>query len=137
MKSLRIGLAGLVALSPVSAVASGANGTISMRTIVPVVCTLSVSGEGAYIDEDSVALGAVQELCNGANGYAITVSYSPGTLVGARLNLGGDTVTLDGSGTAVVSDVDGAGYRVRALSLDAGENGIDTLGISLDIQYRT
>lgn len=136
MKSLRVGLAGLLALVPISASASGANGTMSLRTIVPLVCTLSVSGEGAFLDADSVALGSVRELCNGANGYAVRVSYSPGTLVGATIRLGADTVVLDGSGTAIVSDVGGAGYRVRPLSLDGGANGIDSLEISLAIQSR-
>jgi hypothetical protein len=94
-------------------------------------------GGGSFIDDDSVVLGSVRELCNGANGYAVTVSYEPGKLVGATLRLGEDAVILDGSGKAVVSNLGGAGYRVRPLSLDAGANGIDSLELSLAIQSRS
>ena len=138
MKSFRIGLAALLAMAPISASALDASGSISLRATVPLVCNISVLGSGTYIDSDTVALGSVRELCNGANGYAVTVSYNPGTLVGATLRLGEDAVTLDGSGKAVVSNVLGAGYRVRPLSLDAGANGkIDSLELSLTIQSRT
>lgn len=137
MKSVRIGLAALLALAPVSASALDARGSISLRATVPLVCTISVMGGGSFIDDDSVVLGSVRELCNGANGYAVTVSYEPGKLVGATLRLGEDAVILDGSGKAVVSSVGGAGYRVRPLSLDAGANGIDSLELSLAIQSRS
>ncbi len=137
MKSFRIGLAALLALAPVSASALDASGSISLRATVPLVCNISVMGSGSYIDEDTVALGSVRELCNGANGYAVIVSYEPGKLVGATLRLGEDAVILDGSGKAVVSNVRGAAYRVRPLLLDAGANGIDSLNLSLAIQSRT
>jgi len=138
MKSFRIGLAALLAIAPVSASALDASGSISLRATVPLVCTISVMGSGSFIDTDTVALGSVRELCNGANGYAVIVSYEPGKLVGATLRLGEDAVILDGSGKAVVSNVRGAGYRVRPLLLDAGANGeFDSLDLSLAIHSRT
>ena len=133
---LRFGLISLLVLSPLTAFANGASGSIGLNARAPLVCTISVQGAGSILDANSVALGSVRELCNGANGYSVLVSYVPGTLVGATLHLGDDSVVLDGTGAAVISEVAGAGSRTRPLRLDAGQNGIDSTQINLSIQSR-
>lgn len=118
--------------SPVGA----ASGQISLSAVAPVVCNISLSGTPLVERAGVVRLGDVRELCNTPNGYRIQVAYAPGTLIGATLTLGSDQVLLDGSGLAIVSDTNQAGYRTRALTISAPDQELDTSGLDLRIQHK-
>jgi hypothetical protein len=126
----------LMALVGAPAAAYAASGSINLGVEVPLVCNINVLGSGSMVDDDTVSLGAVRELCNGAAGHQVQVIYDPGSLVGAKLSLGGDSVVLDGSGVAIVSDTGGAAFRTRSLALDAGVDGFDTNSLDLAIIYK-
>jgi hypothetical protein len=106
--------------------ASVANGTYLLRLVVPEICKvqhhpgLMEMGGGAY------ALGGLKEYCNTAGGYSVVVTYAPGTMKGATLTLGSDSVVLNGSGTATISHAGGPRIIDRELVAVPGENGFDT-----------
>ena len=117
--------------------AQAATGQIALSATAPVVCNISLSGTATVDAPGAVRLGVVKELCNTPNGYLIQVAYTPGTLIGATVTLGSDQVLLDGSGLAVVSDTNGAGYRSRALSITAPSQALDTAALDLRIQHKS
>lgn len=106
--------------------ASTARGTYTLQLAVPETCTVRHSPGLMPAGADSYSLGALQEYCNSPRGYNVVVSYEPGTMRGARLTLGGDTVVLNGSGTAVISHAPGPRILNRELVATAGEAGFDT-----------
>lgn len=93
-----------------------ADGTIGMNAVVPVVCRadLEISAQG----QTSGTIGQVSELCNSPFGYRLVVNYNPATLQGANLSVGGDSVTLGPTGSAIVSIEAGAVVRQRPLSIE-------------------
>lgn len=111
--------------APVQA-ASSARGSYSLQLVVAETCTvrhmpgLTPAGDGAY------GLGALKEYCNSPRGYHVVVNYAPGTMQGAVISLGGDSVVLNGSGTAVVSQAPGPRITDRAIVAKPGPQGFDT-----------
>jgi hypothetical protein len=114
-----------------------ANGSVNLRAIAPTVCNIKVDGVASSLSVDTVHLGTVRELCNALRGYQVSVSYQPGTLVGATLRLGNDSVLLDGSGTAVITDAMGPAVQSRDLILVATSAGFDTSGLDLKISHKS
>ena len=111
--------------APAMAAAVG-TGSYSLQLHVAETCTiqhtpgLSPAGGGAY------NLGAIKEYCNAPRGYDVVVTYTPGTMKGATIALGGDAVTLNGSGTAIVSHAAGPRILDRELVVTPGASGFDT-----------
>jgi hypothetical protein len=118
----------LLCSSMTTAGAQTSTGTFGLRLSVPVHCVVSFEGQGAGLADGAggFSLGQLQEYCNAPRGYELVVSYTPGTLRGARLNAGGDQVVLDGSGEEVISRVTGPRIQARQLAAAPGENGFDT-----------
>lgn len=124
----KIGLAiSTIALCTGSAqAASSARGSYTLQLVVQQTCLiqhqpgLTELGSGAY------GLGALKEYCNAPGGYDVVVTYSPGTMQGAVITLGADSVTLNGSGTAVISHALGPRIQNRELVATPGVNGFDT-----------
>jgi hypothetical protein len=114
-----------------------ADGSVNLRAIAPAVCNIKVEGVASSLSVDTVRLGTVRELCNALRGYQVSVSYQPGTLVGATLRLGNDSVILDGSGTAVITDSMGPAVQSRELTLVAATAGFDTSGLDLKISHKS
>lgn len=81
-----------------------------------------VSGPG-------VPLGELSELCNAQHGYRVLVTYTPGSLRGARIRVGADEVILNGSGEAVLSQAPGPRVLRRAITAVPGRNGFDARSI--------
>lgn len=133
MKTMMRMLVAAAALAvPVSAQAI--QGTVNLTAIVPVVCNVHFDA-GAMTTEQSglVQLGSVRELCNSSSGYRLVVDYQPGTLVGAQLQIGGQTVVLDGQGSAVLTDSPVPGNQTRPLAILPGDGGFDTASFSLRV----
>ena len=130
--------------APASAAAMG-SGSFILRLTVPVSCRVSYtaggaaavsSTGGAAADEPggAVDLGQIGEYCNDGSGYSVVVDYSPGTLKGAVLQLGGDRVVLDGSGEATISQSQEARIRQRELVAIPGANGFDSPELQFNIK---
>jgi hypothetical protein len=125
-KKIGLTIAALVLCQSPAYAASVARGSYSLQLVVQQTCTirhmpgLTPLGSGAY------GLGALKEFCNAPQGYAIVVSYTPGTMQGAVLSLGGESVMLNGSGTAVISQAPGPRVAERELVATPGGAGFDT-----------
>lgn len=105
-----------------------------VRARVPMSCTARLQAFAPTADTgNTVNLGTLREFCNAPSGYAVLVSYTPGTLAGTRLDAGSESVVLDGSGRTLLSRVAGPKVRERSLSVTAGESGFDTGSISLHV----
>lgn len=105
-----------------------------IRARVPMSCSarLQAFAPAATVG-DTVNLGTLREYCNSPSGYAVVVSYTPGTLTGMRLDADGESVVLDGSGRTLLSRVAGPKVRERQLSVTAGQNGFDANSLSLHL----
>jgi hypothetical protein len=126
LKKLTGALAVTVAVASAStAIASDSIG-FHLRAIVPVSCTVGYNPTGISFTEDTVRLGELQESCNAPNGYDLEVRYSPNSLRGVTVNIGNESVTLDGSGFASIRGATGPRIQRRALSVQFGEGGFDT-----------
>jgi hypothetical protein len=106
-----------------------------LHAIVPVQCEVrhQAIGGGTAVT-GTVALGELDEFCNAPGGYEVIVSYTPGTMQGAILSAGEDSVTLNGSGEATLSRVPGPRIRARALVATPGANGFDTDRLEVTIR---
>lgn len=115
--------------------ASAASMGYNLRMTVPLRCAVhhQPMGLGAPAAGGGVSLGHVREYCNAPGGYQLVLSYTPGTLRGARVTAGEDQVVLDGSGRAVLHHATGPRVRERALSVVPGADGFNTSRIDLQI----
>lgn len=120
-------------LLPVTVMAQSTYG-IDLRATVPVHCVVShrTAPPGSLVGE-AVNLGTVSEYCNAPKGYRLVVSYAPGSLQGARLSVGNDRVSLDGSGLAILSSSNWPRIRERQLFIEAGPGGFDAAHLEFDI----
>lgn len=106
--------------------ASSARGSYMLQLVVQQTCAvrhtpgLTPLGSGAY------GLGALKEYCNAPQGYNVVVNYAPGTMKGAVIALGGDSVVLNGSGSAVISHAAGPRIADREIVATPGAAGFDT-----------
>lgn len=130
-----LGVTALLAVATsVPAVQARDAATFNLRATVPLSCSLNMRPAlvGAENDE-SYNLGTFTEYCNSPSGYQIVVQYTPGTLNGAMLTAGNDTIVLTGSGRAVLTRSTGPQIRERSLTILPGEAGFDTSSFSIDI----
>jgi hypothetical protein len=134
MKNASLFLAGVAALVPVATYAS--TGSVSLRAEAPVVCNITVDSSGPTASGSVAQLGSVRELCNTPRGYRIEVIYQPGTLVGATVQLGSDSVRLDGAGRAVITDSAVPAVRTRQLTMTAGDAGFNSSQFELRIDHK-
>lgn len=62
--------------------AASSSGTIQLRGVVPVVCTVSVAETGASLNltqgQTDVAVASVREQCNAAAGYSVSITSRNG-----------------------------------------------------------
>lgn len=126
-------LIALMSASGPAGASSEASAGYLVRVSVPVICQLHhepglVAGAGG-----SYGLGELQEYCNAPGGYQVMVNYTPGSMRGAVVGVGDEHVTLDGSGTALVSRAPGPRIRERAIAVTPGANGFDTDRLNFDI----
>lgn len=107
-----------------------------LRLQVPVLCNVSHRAIGAGVSQGDGAysLGELDEYCNAPQGYRLTVDYTPGSLKGAVIMLGGDRVTLDGSGTATLYRANGPKIRENELAAIPGAGGFDTDRLNFAMQ---
>lgn len=102
-----------------------ANQGYALLLAVPVQCTLRHEPALAAIAK-GYRLGELIEYCNAPAGYSVQVSYAPGSMRGAVVTIGEDSVVLDGSGQTIVSRTPGPRIRDRIISAEPGQNGFDT-----------
>lgn len=123
----------IVALS--AAPASGDTSSFTVSAFVPVHCRVGHQGTATEsATSGSVSLGVLREYCNAPAGYALVVNYTPGTMKGASVSVGEDSVVLNGSGQAVLSRAVGPRWRNRPLAAVPGEAGFDTDILQFDVQ---
>ena len=119
-------------VQPVAAAASSQS--FNLRLVVPELCKLRhVSTSSGMRSGNAYFLGTFREYCNSPRGYTVEVNYSAGSLQGAVLMAGTDTIVLDGSGRATLSRSLGPRVRSREISIVPGANGFDTSRIEFDI----
>lgn len=127
---------GFVALSP-SPSAGSVSSTIYLRAYVPVYCNVefmpSLQGQ---IDSGVFALGMSQELCNSPRGYRLILQH-PADLPGAAVISDSVRIPLSATGETVLSNSDHAGFQVRQLALDVGDEpaAINRLGLRIEVKY--
>lgn len=102
------------------------SGSYLLQLVVQQTCTVRHTPGLAPASGGGYALGALKEYCNAPGGYDVVVTYAPGTMQGATLALGGDVVTLNGTGTAVISHAAGPRIVDRDLVITPGAAGFDT-----------
>lgn len=130
MKKIGFAIAGIALCMGTAQAATSARGSYSLQLFVQQTCVIQHRpglielGAGAY------ALGALKEYCNAPGGYDVVINYSPGTMQGAVIRLGADSVTLNGSGSAVISHAPGPRIQDRELVATPGANGFDTAVLS-------
>jgi hypothetical protein len=104
------------ALVSTGAVAAPAGFTLEMSGHVPTICHAEVRQNVVVANSGRVALGAMQEFCNDANGYEVYAEHSP-ELAGAVLVVDGVEVPLSASGPTRISHSDHADIATRSLEL--------------------
>lgn len=108
--------------------------TFRLRARVPMTCEARMQSlPNAVAVGNTFQLGTFREYCNSPRGYALVVNYTPGTLRGTELSAGSERITLDGTGRAVLSRVDGPKIRERILSVTPSENGFDTRSFMINV----
>lgn len=125
---------GMLGASAPAGANSEASAGYMLRVTVPVVCQLHLQPGLVATSGGGYGLGELQEYCNAPGGYRVNVSYTPGSMRGAVLSVGEERVTLDGSGTALVSTAPGPRIRARAITAVPGTNGFDTDRLNFDIE---
>ncbi len=103
------GLAACASLGLVLAADAGSDrSSITLRGVVPPVCTVSVSASNASVDlirgQSQVGVATVEEQCNAAGGYVVSVTSKNG----------GQLLRADGGGV---------GYSLRYGDASVGQNG--------------
>lgn len=124
---------GLLGASAPAGARSEATAGYMVRVAVPVICQLRLQPALTAGSGGAFALGELQEYCNAPGGYQVNVNYTPGSLRGAVIAVGEERVTLDGSGTALVSSAPGPRIRARAVVATPGAKGFDTDRLNFDI----
>lgn len=131
-------LAALTAACGIALTAGGANAEQSMgynlQAIVPVACSLRFKSSPSVFSDGSARLGMLREYCNAPNGYQVVVNYSAGSLRGAVVSVGSESVVLDGSGQAIVPGAFGPKIQTRDLAITPGANGFDASSLNLAVQ---
>ena len=112
---MRYGIFFLAGTSLLATPAWPASFGVALRLTVPQVCT-AFAQEAPSLQGDTLRIGRVRELCN-SGGYRLLLHYTPGSLDGAVATFAGQSVALDGSGTAVLADTSGAMNRVSELTV--------------------
>ena len=108
--------------------------TFRLRARVAMSCSARMQALPVAVEAaNTFQLGTLQEYCNSPRGYALVVNYTPGTLQGMELTAGNESITLDGSGRALLSQVGGPKIRERQLFATPGENGFDGNSLSVHV----
>lgn len=108
---------------------------IELQGRVGVVCKLDFDTGTVMPSQGSqIEFGVVQEFCNAARGYRISVNYDPNMLSGAQLRLGGDAVEFGNSGSEVVTRYEAANIRQRPMSMTLARSLTGPAAISLRIE---
>lgn len=81
-----------------------------LRAVVPLACSVNFAPTPGSA-QSPAALGKLHEYCNSPHGYEVRMYYPAGTLQGAVVHANGNSIALDGSGTAVVDSAVGATAR--------------------------
>jgi hypothetical protein len=122
-KSLALaGALGLIA-SAAWATPDQATYTLQISGFVPTVCNADLDNSAVASQAGEVALGQLNEFCNDGAGYQVWVDYSP-SLAGDTLTVGGQQITLDGSGTAMIDSAAGPNIASKAVVLNVPQNGV-------------
>jgi hypothetical protein len=125
-KEIGFAIAGIALCVGPAQAASSAPSSFMLQLTVAATCTVSHTPGLMQLGSGAYGLGALKEYCNVPQGYNVVVNYAPGTMKGAIIALGGDSVVLDGSGAAVVSRAPGPRIKDRALVATPGAAGFDT-----------
>ncbi|MEO0644044.1 MAG: hypothetical protein AAFY47_11615 [Pseudomonadota bacterium] len=135
VRTIAAAFAMCVATAPVVAQSQSQSGmSFSLRATVPVQCSVRFQPNAVPVNRgESVDLGRFREYCNAPRGYRLVITYTPGTLRNATVQADGDSVTLDGSGRAVLTQASGPRSRERSLQVIPGSAGFDTDRLQLDI----
>ena len=120
-----LALAGAISLIAGAAGASpdGATYTLQISGFVPSVCNANLDANEVASQAGEVPLGSLKEFCNDGAGYQVWVDYSP-SLAGDTLTVGGQQITLDGSGTAMIDSATGPNVVSKAVVLNVPQNGV-------------
>lgn len=124
-KAACLALVAAGATVPVAGVGAESYG-IMLSANIPVICVLRHTGTPGAMGDVNVSLGMLREFCNAPRGYDLVVSYTPGSLRGARIMAGTSQIVLDGSGESTVGNSPMPRNREIPLSATAGQNGFDT-----------
>jgi len=123
-----------IALSLAPTTVTAASYGYNLRAVVPLHCVVKHEATGFGATAGSVvSLGRFREFCNAPGGYQLVVSYTPGTMRGARVIAEDDVVVLNGSGQAILSRATGPRIRQRMISVSPGDDGFDTDRLELQI----
>lgn len=122
-----------VALAATAAHAESSLG-YGLQATVPVMCSLRFDSAPSAFGDTGARLGMIREYCNAPNGYQLVLNYSAGSLRGAVVSVGADSVVLDGSGQAIVPGALGPKIQSRDLVIVPGANGFDTTALNLAVQ---
>lgn len=125
-KEIGFAIAGLALCMGPAQAASSARGSYTLELVVRETCTVRHTPAVMPLGSGAYGLGALKEYCNAPQGYNVLVSYAPGTMKGAIIALGADSVVLNGSGTAVISHAAGPRIADRELVATPGAAGFDT-----------
>lgn len=123
----------MLCISQPAGASSQASIGYNLEVNVPVICSLKHQPGIAASVGGGYELGELIEYCNAPDGYTVTVNYAPGSMRGAVVSVGEESVTLDGSGTAVVSRAAGPRIRDRTIVAVPGPAGFDTSRLDFDI----
>ncbi|MGQ3046555.1 MAG: spore coat protein U domain-containing protein [Niveispirillum sp.] len=109
---------------------NSAQGTITLRASVPATCAVSLSTENISLNLSSAAIvpvATVEERCNAANGYTVSLSSKNGgalssgtSSIAYTLHYGDSSSTADGNLTAGRTVSGTARQTVLSVSVPAG-----------------
>lgn len=120
-------LASALAFAAAASTQAQANSTFGAQitSVVPTIC--NVAHRGTVTDlSGAFGLGELTEYCNAPGGFSLYVEYTPGTLVGTELTVDQNTIRLDGSGRASISQHEGPKIITTDITVTPGQNGFDS-----------
>ncbi|WP_374523750.1 hypothetical protein [Sphingopyxis sp.] len=135
--TMKAKIAALTAACGLALTAGGAKAEsigYNLQAFVPVACSLRFEAAPSVSADGTARLGMLREYCNAPNGYQILLNYSAGSLRGAVVSVGAESIILDGSGQAIVPGALGPKIQTRDLAITPGAGGFDASSFNLAVQ---
>jgi hypothetical protein len=126
-----IGITGIQA----AAAAGNSEKSFSIHGQVSTICHAELIDPNPLASGDQVDIGQISELCNNADGYVVTLTYSP-DLGGKTLIIDQKNITLSPTGETVVFESSNPDIRNHHVSLVVNDTDFSKYNLGVHISPR-